>query len=42
MFVLLFNYIDNSDMQGNPDTSDLVVRTDMCHAQSGSLFWSCT
>ena len=29
MFVLLFIYIENSDMQGNPDASDLVVCTDM-------------
>ena len=33
MIVLLFSYIDNSDMQGNPNASDLVVRTYICQAQ---------
>ena len=33
MLVLLFSYIESSDMQGNPHASDLVVRTDICQAQ---------
>ena len=33
MFVLLFIYIDDSNMQGNPNASDLVVRINICQAQ---------
>ena len=33
MFVLLFSYIDNSNMQDNSNASDLVVRTNLCQAQ---------
>ena len=32
----------NSNMRGNPDASDLVVRTDICQAQFCSLHWICT